>query len=99
MNSKTQAAMALFCTMTTACVPTTPHLDVEYGESLATLRAQQTLNPDAPMANANQPVSGLEARAARETMDRYFKSYAVPPTQYGTLNTAVGSQGAASSQQ
>jgi hypothetical protein len=63
------------------CVNPTPVFDAHAGQSLTTLRAQQTLNPDAPMANAKRIPEGMDGRAARETLERYQRSFQQPEKQ------------------
>lgn len=82
----------------TACVPTTPRVDQGFGESLAMLKAQQVLDPQAPQRNENRPADGLDGRSARETMDRYYKGFANRPTQPYQLNINLGGAGGAAGQ-
>lgn len=76
------------------CVPTTPQLDAESGYATRSLLAQQVRNPEASEANAGRPVDGVDGRAARESMDRYYKSFGEPPKTYNVLTIGVaGGQG------
>lgn len=79
----------------TACVPTTPRVDQDFGESLAMLRAQQVLDPQAPQRNENRPAYGLDGRSARETMDRYYKGFAAPAKYGNALTINIGGAGGA----
>ena len=72
------------------CAPASPQFDRAFGETVPALRAQQTLNPDAPLANQNKSVDGVDGRAAREAMNRYYKSFAEPPAQTNVFNIGVG---------
>lgn len=58
---------------------TTPETDARFGESLNTLKAQQTLNPEASR-NAN-PVAGIDGKAAKGAYDNYRDSFRKPPAE------------------
>lgn len=85
------AALASLTLVLTACAPTTPTFDRHFGETVPALRAQQTRNPDAPIANRNKSVDGIEGRSAREAVDRYYNSFAEPPAQSNVFTIGVGS--------
>jgi hypothetical protein len=80
-------ALAAICLLS-ACAPTTPHFDANFGNTVRTAIAQQTLNPEAS-ANAT-PVSGMDGRAAREAVDRYQKSFTQPEPQPSVFTIGVG---------
>lgn len=83
-------AGAAICLLS-ACAPTTPQWDVSFGNSVRAAIAQQTLNPD---ASRNQdPVSGMDGRAAREAIGRYQKSFKEPPPQPSVFTIGVGNGG------
>lgn len=71
------AALAIFAL--SACAPTTPNYDQNFGEASRVLRAQQTYNPEAPVANRDKLPDGLDGRAAREAYERYQQSFTTPP--------------------
>lgn len=71
-----------------ACAPTTPHWDANFGNSVRAAVAQQILNPEASQ-NPDQ-VSGMDGRAARETIDRYQKSFKEPAPQQNVFTIGVG---------
>jgi hypothetical protein len=71
-----------------ACAPTTPQFDANFGNAVRTAIAQQTLNPDAS-GNAD-PVSGMDGRAAREAVDRYQKSFSQPEPQPSVFTIGIG---------
>lgn len=78
--SRTTAAIGLaLAALSAACAPTSPVFDREFGTSVRTLSAQQTRNPDATRANAGRPVDGMDGRAARESVERYYRSFNEPP--------------------
>jgi hypothetical protein len=72
----------------TACMTTTPVYDAHFGESVRTVRAMQTLNPDAP-ANYD-PITHTDAGAAVAAMDRYSKSYVSPPADTNAYTIGIG---------
>lgn len=57
-----------------ACAPTTPRLDQQFGESVRATMASQVSDPAAGQ-NGN-PVSGVDGRAARAAQERYERSFA-----------------------
>lgn len=71
-----------------ACVSTTPQWDANFGNTVRTAFAQQIINPDA--SQNPDPVSGMDGRAARETMDRYQKSFKEPAPQPNVFTIGVG---------
>jgi hypothetical protein len=75
---RSAAALAL-AGAATACAPVTPVFDNQFGQSVRSLSAQQVRNPDAPTANAGRPVDGIDARAGREAVERYYRSFNDPP--------------------
>ena len=71
-----------------ACAQTTPEWDANFGNSVRAAFAQQIINPDA--SQNPDPVSGMDGRAARETMDRYQKSFSEPKPQPNIFTIGVG---------
>lgn len=71
-----------------ACAPTTPQWDATFGNSVRAAVAQQILNPE---ASQNQdPVSGMDGRAAHEAVGRYQKSFKQPEPQPNVFTIGVG---------
>ena len=60
------------------CTPLSPRLDSTFGNSVRTLQALQTVNPDAS-ANPDNPT--FDGAAAYEVISRHTKSYNTPPAQ------------------
>jgi hypothetical protein len=75
--------------MLTGCASNTPRLDANFGEAVETIKAQQTLNPDAP--RNTDPVAGLDGVAANGAMDRYNDSFKQPPAPVNVFNIGIGS--------
>lgn len=84
------ASVALLCG---CAATTTPDTDARLGASLNTLRAQQTLDPDAPL-NTN-PVVGLDGKAAKGALDNYRDSFRKPPTEASNVLSIGVGQGSA----
>lgn len=72
----------------TGCAPVAPRVDAEFGKSFTALKALQTLNPDASANTANPEMDG---RAAKEAIDRYYKSFAAPAPHQNVFTIGVGS--------
>ena len=66
---------------------TTPNYDKRYGEAVRTAVAQQTINPDA--SKNTDPVTGLDGKAAEQTINNYDKSFS-KPEKNTTLSISVG---------
>ena len=72
----------------TGCAPVAPTVDANFGKSVTALRAYQTLNPQASENTANPDMDG---RAAKETVDRYYKSFTAPVQHQNVFTIGVGS--------
>lgn len=84
---------ALLATVATlaGCMSTTPVYDAHFGEAVRTVRAMQTLNPDAS-SNTNA-VAGIDGRAATAAMDRYNTQYTKPQSDINAFTIGVGASG------
>ncbi|CAG2156803.1 hypothetical protein [Cupriavidus numazuensis] len=71
------------------CMNSTPRYDAQFGDALRTLRAMQTIDPNAS-ANTD-PVTGVDGRAATYAMDRYGQSFRNPPVESNPFVIGVGS--------
>jgi len=71
------------------CMTTTPVYDQHFGEAVRTVRAMQTLNPDA--SNNTDPVAGIDGRAATAAMDRYGTQFRTPQSDPNAYVIGVGS--------
>lgn len=75
-----------------ACAPTTtPTFDQSFASSSRELRAMQVRQPDAPVANRSKIPDGIDGRAARETIERYERSFGSPPRAVNPFVIGVGS--------
>ncbi len=71
---------------------TTPAADDNFGRSFTTLKAQQTLNSDA--SRNNDPVRGLDGKAAKGALDNYRDSFRTPPSEANqVIQIGVGQGG------
>lgn len=78
----------------TACVEPAPRYEAEFGNATrATLNAQ-IINPDA--GNNQDPVAGLDGRAARDAINSYQKSFTNPEPTPNVFNIGVGTSGGGS---
>jgi hypothetical protein len=78
------------CALLTACVATTPNYDARRGDAVQIAQARQTLDPEAAVRNAMDPVAGMDARAARAAYDRYLLSFVRPTPQPNVFTIGVG---------
>jgi hypothetical protein len=74
-------------TVLSACAPTSPQWDKQFGESVRQSRAQQTLHPQ---AGGDAPVNGVDGVVARESVGRYRSSFREPPPAPAPLSISVG---------
>ena len=72
-----------------ACVPTSPAFDRSFGDSVKALQAQQVRNPNASLANRDKLPDGIDGRAARETMERYERSFGAPTPQTSAFSINI----------
>lgn len=77
----------------TACVPTTPRLDAQFGAAVSMARAQQTANPDAP--RNTDPVKGIGGQVGDAVIDNYRESFVNPRPALtgGVVNVGSGRAG------
>lgn len=76
--------LALVLLLGTGCTHVTPHYDARFGDAVRDARKKMTLNPDA--GRSADPVTGMDGRAARESMQRYQDSYKKPPPVVNVIN-------------
>lgn len=65
-------------------------LDREFGHSVAQLRQQQLLAPQA--APNRDPVAGIDGQSASAAMAQYHKSFTAPPPQTGAFTIGIGAR-------
>ena len=69
----------------------TPRVDEHFGEAVRAATAQQIVNPDASLNK--DPVAGIDGQAANSSIDRYHRSYQVPPPPVNVFTIGVGTGG------
>ncbi|CAJ0808951.1 MULTISPECIES: hypothetical protein [Ralstonia] len=89
-------AIALTALTQAGCMTSTPVYDQHFGEAVRTLRAMQTLNPDA--GSNTDPVMGVDGRAATAAMDRYNTQFTKPQADVSAFAVGVGSGSSLDSQ-
>jgi len=82
--------LAAFATALVGCAPTSPRFDQEFSQSSRILRAQQVRNPNAPVENQAKAPDGMDGRAARETVERYQRTFIDPPRVTNVFSIGVG---------
>jgi len=91
MSMKRTSVIVAGLGLLAGCVAIHPEVDQRYGQALTAARDAQTFNPQAsrnPRAD-----SGIDGRAAKETIDRYVDSYKAPPPVTNVINIGGGLAG------
>lgn len=85
MTRRLTAALIMVAIATAGCAgSSTPLLDAKFGDSVRAARESQTLNP---AASANQdPVLGIDGKAAVQAQERYQDSFKTPPRTFEIIN-------------
>lgn len=81
--------LLLFTVLAASGCGTTPTLDRQFGHSVAALRSQQVLDPQA-LQRAR--VAGFDGRAANAAYEAYQKSQAAPAPQAAAFTIGVGTR-------
>lgn len=76
-------ACALLLGLMTGC-STTPNYDAKFGDAVREARLRMTINPDA--GNNPDQVTGMDGRAARETVILYQGTFKAPPPVVNVIN-------------
>ena len=71
-----------------ACASSSPQWDARFGESVRGAMAAQVADPAA--ARNQNPVAGLDGKAARAALERYEHSFTTPPAPPPPLSISVG---------
>ncbi len=85
MNKLTSA---LLLVLMAGCVSGTPHYEARFGDAVREARNKMIIDPDAGK-NPDQ-VTGIDGKAARETMLRYQDSFKQPPPVVNVINIGGG---------
>ena len=73
------------------CASTSPDWDARFGDASRQLRAQQLIDPNAPLRNQGA-VMAADGRSTLEANERYVDSFKAPPTT-NVINIGVGAGG------
>ena len=84
MNRKSITAMLSMLGLVAGCVAIHPEVDSRAGDAVTAAKSAQTLNPR-PSRDPNA-ISGIDGRAAKESMDRYVESFRSPPPTMNVIN-------------
>ena len=84
MRKNAVAAMSVLASLFAGCISIHPEVDRRAGEAVTSAQSAQTLNPR-PVRDP-EAVSGIDGRAAKESMDRYVESFRAPPPNVNVLN-------------
>ena len=87
MSKKSTGVIVAGLGLLAGCVAIHPEVDQRYGQAVTAARDDQTLNPQA--SRDADAVSGIDGRAAKETMDRYVDTFKSPPS---TKDASLGGQ-------
>ena len=71
-----------------ACASSTPRWDARFGESVRGAIAAQVANPAA--VRNQDPVAGLDGKAARAALERYEQSFSTPPAAPPPMSISTG---------
>jgi type IV pilus biogenesis protein CpaD/CtpE len=87
-----RSVLSILClALLAGCVSPTPTLDANFGNAVRTVRAMQTVNPDAGLNP--DPVAGMDGVAADESIRRYHDSFKTPPPVTNVINIGGGITG------
>lgn len=86
---RTPILLAIAAVLSTGCVSYPSAVDANFGQAVRRAQAQQVIDPDA--ASRPRPAAGADGQAAKSSIDRYQKSFDVPPAPVNVLNIGVGS--------
>lgn len=76
----------VMASLLTGC-SSTPYLDSRFGEAVDMALVQQTINQQA--SQNTDPVTGIDGKAAQETIGRYHDSFKTPPSTGNILTIDV----------
>ncbi len=88
MSKKSMSVIVAALGLLAGCVSIHPEVDQRYGQAVTAAREAQTFNPQA--SRDPNAVSGIDGRAAKETMDRYVDSFKSPPPVVNVINIGGG---------
>ena len=84
MRKKYIAGITTAACLMAGCVAIHPEIDRRAGEAVTAVQSAQTLNPG--FVRDPEAVSGIDGRAANESMNRYVESFRAPPPNINVIN-------------
>ena len=82
------AALLAPAALLAACASSSPQWDARFGASVRDAIAAQVANPAA--ARNQDPVAGLDGKAARAALERYEQSFSTPPAAPPPMSISTG---------
>ncbi|MDM0057529.1 hypothetical protein [Variovorax fucosicus] len=89
--TKKLPAIALLLSLVAGCSSVTPNYDARFGDAVRDAKRKMIINPDA--GKNTDPVTGMDGKAARESVLLYQGTYKAPPPVVNVINIggAIGS--------
>ena len=84
--------LTLMLGLLSGCASVTPNYDAKFGEAVRAAQLKQTINPEA--GKTPDAVSGIDGKAARESLLLYQGTFQAPPPVVNVINIggSVGSK-------
>ena len=93
-QTKRITAGAFASLLLSGCMPTTPYWDAHLGETVDLAKAQQIKDPDA--GKKHPAPNGVDGVAAKQTMDRYHRSFREQAPTSDAFTIGVSGSGSSS---
>ncbi len=77
--------LTLLLGLVAGCASVAPNYEAKFGDAVRSARQAQTLNPATPASE--DPVLGLDGKAAVNAQERYQDSFKAPPKTFEVINT------------
>ncbi|MGH8808255.1 MAG: pilus assembly protein [Noviherbaspirillum sp.] len=87
LHRKTLVVALATALLATGCTSLSPNLDSQFGYSVYSFRAEQTLNPD---ASKDTRLTQMDGQAAHSAVERYQKSFSAPEPQPNVFTIGLG---------
>jgi hypothetical protein len=96
---KTLAIVLALASLAACSTTTTPNYDANFGNAVREAKQKMIINPDA--GKEPDQVTGIDGKAARETVIRYHDSFKSPPPVTNVINIggSLGGEGAGAGKQ
>jgi hypothetical protein len=75
--------------------PRSPRVDCTFGDAVNVAVARQVMDKEAAIKNANKDAAGMDGVAAKESLDRYLKSFRTPDPAPNVFSIGVSGQSGA----